>query len=232
MAGILEKDSFYSMDEIVAALKSADEYMEYKLAADIEYSRIDCGQDGVEELLVTAPFEASEIFTLYMIIKEIDGELTICFAQDAWSRCDVSVGADGTIESSGSGGAAVHVNDYAFVDGSGDYHFYYGMEETLTLFGDYYVYENTDYKTISSEGLDREHIGIRDYYFEADYENRKHYYSYFMIDDNYNDITTDADYEDSNELKKRFAQIGVQTYTKQDMDEMLSERSKEIGYPE
>ena len=43
----------------------------------------------------------------------------------------------------------------------------------------------------------------------------------------------DTDYEDSNELKKRFAQIGVQTYTKQDMDEIteqLTDVAAQTGY--
>ena len=60
--------------------------------------------------------------------------------------------------------------------------------------------------------------------------SRDHYYSYFVIDDNFNDVTTDADYDDSNELKKRFTDAGIKTYTKSEIDQMLKDRATQIGY--
>ena len=169
-------------------------------------------------------------FTLYMIIKDIDGELVICFDQDAWSRSDLQVEADGKISSGGSGGAAIHIVDYAFVDAKGDYKFFYGCEETLTLYNDIYLYDKTDYQVLPVDGLDVDHIGIRDYYFEADYEQRTHYYEYFMINDNYEDVTTDADYEDSNPVKQKFNECGVKAYTHADIEALLNARAADIGY--
>ena len=122
--------------------------------------------------------------------------------------------------------------DRALVDAKGEYKFYYGVEETLTMYGEYYVYTGKDdYTTITADGLDPEHVGVRDYYFEADYDSRTHYYEYFMIDDNYEDVTTEADYDDSNELKKKFTEAGVKTYTRSEMEQMLKDRAAEIGYP-
>lgn len=236
-ASVLEVGKSYTMDEIAKALENADEYSGFKLSSDIQYSNIDCGQDGIPELLVVAPFTDSqapdgEEYQLYMIIKAIDGELVICFDQDSWSRSGVTVNDDGTIDGDGSGGAAVHVSDYSFVDGNGDYKFYYGVEETLTLYGDYYAYTSpSNYITISTDGLDSDHLGVRDYYFDPDYDKRDHYYEYFVIDDNFNDVTTDADYDDSNELKKRFTEAGITTYTKSEMEKMRGDRASEIGYP-
>ena len=216
----------YTISEIVSALEAVSEN---KASSDVKYTDIDCGEDGVKELLAEVQF--GEEFTLYMIIKQIDDELVMCFDQDGWSRSYVTVNADGTIESGGSSGAAVHSVDYAFVDQNGDYKFYYGVEETLTLYGDFYAYKNgTDYVTISTEGLDIDHLGVRDYYFDADYENRSHYYSYFVIDDSFEDVTTDSDYDDSNELKKRFTEAGIETYTKAEMEQMVKDRASEIGY--
>ena len=80
------------------------------------------------------------------------------------------------------------------------------------------------------DGLDVDHIGIRDYYFEADYEQRTHYYEYFMINDNYEDVTTDADYEDSNPVKQKFSECGVKTYTHDDIEALLNARAADIGY--
>ena len=224
----LEKGEAYTIDEIGKAVERPDENMQFN--STIDFTTIDCGQDGAPELLVEAGF--GDEFSLLMIIKQIDDELVICFDQDTWSRSYVEVKPDGTIEGSGSNGANAHVVDYAYVDHNGDYKYYYGLEETLTLFGDIYAYtKGTDYKTISSEGLDGDHLGIRDFYFEADYDKREHYYNYFVLDDNYDDVTTDADYDDSNELKKRFTEAGIKTYTKAEMDKMIKDRAAEIGYP-
>ncbi len=222
----LKAGESYTIDDIVSALEKSGEY---KHSGEVEYTDIDCGQDGAKELLARVPF--GDEFSLYMIIKQIDEELVMCFDQDGWSRSYVTVNADGTIESGGSGGATVHSIDYAYVDHNGDYKFYYGVEETLTLFGDLYAYKTgTDYVTIPTDGLDVDHLGIRDYYFDADYEKRTHYYSYFVIDDSFEDVTKDSDYDDSNELKKRFTDAGIKTYTKAEMDQMVKDRAAEIGY--
>lgn len=227
---VLEVGKAYSMDEIVKAIGTVDEYSEFKLTSDIVFSEIDCGEDGVRELLVEAPF--NEEFRLYMILKEIDGELVICFSQDGWSRSYVEVEPDGRIISSGSAGAAVHVFDYGYVNAKGEYQYYYGCEETTTLYGDFYAYTSgEDYKLISTEGLDADHLGVREYYFEPEYEKREYYYTYFVMDDNYNDITKDEDFDDSNELKKRFAEAGIKTYTQKEIDQILKDRATQIGYP-
>ena len=216
----------YTIDEIISALEKSGEY---KHSGEIEYSEIDCGEDGAKELLARVPF--GDEFSLYMIIKQIDEELVMCFDQDGWSRSYVTVNADGTIESGGSSGATVHSVDYAFVDHNGDYKFYYGVEETLTLFGSIYAYKTgTDYVEIPVDGLDVDHLGVRDYYFDADYEKRSHYYSYFVIDDSFEDVTKDSDYDDSNELKKRFTDAGIKTYTKAEMDQMVKDQAEKIGY--
>jgi hypothetical protein len=221
----LEKGKSYTMGEIISALEGSTDY---KKASDTTYTMIDCGSDGIPEMLTETFFDPE--FTLYMIIKDIDGELVICFDQDAWSRSEVQVEADGKISSGGSAGAAVHIMDYAYVDAKGDYKFFYGCEETLTLYNDIYLYDKTDYQVLPVDGLDVDHIGIRDYYFEADYEQRTHYYEYFMINDNYEDVTTDADYEDSNPVKQKFSECGVKTYTHADIEALLNARAADIGY--
>ncbi len=221
-------DESFTIDEIVNAIEERNADMDLKLSSDVEYSMIDCGSDGVQELLAQAHF--GDEFTLNMIIKEIGGELVMCWDQDSWSRSYVDVKSNGVIEGGGSSGAAVHGTEYAYVDGNGDYKFYYGCEETLTLYGDFYAFKGNDLATIPTEGLDSDHLGVWDYYFDADPMSREHYYSYFVIDDNFNDVTTDADYDDSNELKKRFTEAGIKTYTKSEIDQMLKDRATKIGY--
>ncbi|MCR5431241.1 MAG: hypothetical protein K6E95_01645 [Lachnospiraceae bacterium] len=228
---VLEVGKSYTWDDISKALETVDEFSEVKQSGDVTYHMIDCGKDGILELYAEAPF--NEEYTLYMIVKEFDGELQIIFTQDGWSRSSVLVGENGEVITGGSAGAAVHVSDYAYIDAEGKYKYYYGVTETLTLFGDYYAFTTgDDFVTIPTEGLDSEHIGIDDYYIEDENGGRVHYHHYFMIDDDFNDITTDADYSDDNEIKKRFADAGIKTYTSAEIDEILSTKGTELNIPD
>ncbi len=229
-AAALEVGQSYTVEEIAEALKTVGEYKDVITSVSVDYSNIDCGQDGVPELLAEA--HMGDEFRLFLIIKEIDGELVICFDQDAWSRSDTVVNTDGTIETGGSGGAALHYMDYSFVDANGDYKYYYGVEETSSLYGGYYAYKKgEDFVEIATDDLDWEHTGVRDYYFEPDYQMRDNYYTYFIMDDQYMDITTNDDYDDSNVLKQRFTEAGIQIYTMAEINDMLVSRGKEIGWP-
>ena len=235
LSDILEDGQSYSLSEISDKIASSGDYS-FKINGDATYRSIDCGNDGNKELLVSQEYTAGdmggEIFTLFMILKDMGGELKICYDQDMWSRSDITINDDGTIYGSGSGGAALHVYDFAFVDAKGDYHFYYGSEENITPFGDFYYNVNGESKSLSLEGLDTDHLIINTYYFEPDYEKRNDYISYNMIDDNYNLVTKDEDYTDANEVYKRLTENGIKVYKNLELANLLHDRAVEIGYPD
>jgi hypothetical protein len=234
LSAVLTPGESYTIFEIRDKAGIIDDFVQYKPQGDAEFSYIDCGSDGSKELLVKQAFAADdmyEVFTLNMIIKDIDGELYICWDQDTWSRSDVTVNEDGTIEGGGSGGAALHYTDLSFVDANGDYHYFYGLESYMTPYGDYYSYRDGDYTLVSLEGLDNEHLAIDAYYFDSDPEKRSDYPTYSILDDNYNDVTTDADYSDDNEVMKRFRDAGINIYTRDEINDILDKRAGEIGYP-
>jgi major membrane immunogen (membrane-anchored lipoprotein) len=229
LEGILNDGEYYSAEDIIEAVRAnVDEHVGIS-DGDIIYSAIDCGSDGNEELLVQFPF--GEGFQLYMVIKDMDGDLVVCYDQDAWDRKYVEISEDGLVQCGGSSGANVHGSDFGYIDADGVYHYYYGVQETITLYGDIYLMDKGEVTTVSAEGLDNDHIGLREYYFEPIYEDRTYYYNYFILDDEFNDVTTEADYDDSNELKQRIEGAGFKTYTKSEIDQMLADRAKEIGYP-
>jgi hypothetical protein len=235
LSDILEDGQSYSILEISDKLASSGGYS-FKVNGDATYRTIDCGNDGENELLYQQEFTAGdmggEIFTLFMILKDMGGELKICYDQDMWSRSDVTINDDGTIYGSGSGGAALHVYDFSYVDAKGDYHFYYGSEENITPFGDFYYNVNGESKSLSLEGLDTDHLIINTYYFEPEYEKRNDYVSFNMIDDNYNLVTTDEDYTDANEVYKRLTENGIKVYKNLELANLLHDRAVEIGYPD
>lgn len=228
VSDVLQNGGKYTVYEIAQAIVTENSDSQFTLNPDIKSQVIDCGMDGVPELLVEVRFNERNIeeYVLHMIIKDIGGELVLCYDGVSWSRSNIVVNYDGTIEGDGSGGAVVHYYDYAFVDAYGNYHFYYGLEETYELYGDYNAYTvGENYTVIPVDGLDGDNIGIKDYYFEPNFENRINYYSYFYTDDNYKDSN------DSQLLKKKFESFGLNLYSQSEMDEILKKKALEIGYP-
>ena len=226
---VFEEDEFYSMDEIIEACKELGWYN-----ADgnptITYTEIDCGDDCIPELYVDIQFGAAS--SLAMIIKEVDGELVLCYDEVYGDRYMLEIGSDGTIEGSGSSAANIHYTENAFINGDGEYVFYYGCRVSLGLADNFNLYTSgINEADVCTDGLDVDHIGVEQYYFDADYKTCDKYYHYYIFDDNFEDISTDADYEDSSEIKQAFSDAGVLTYTQDEIDEMLAERAEEIGYP-
>ncbi|RKM55996.1 hypothetical protein D6855_15305 [Butyrivibrio sp. CB08] len=231
---VLDAGQSYTLSEISDKLATYDTF-EFKPNGDATYRNIDCGNDGTPELLVSQEYTAGEmggeVFTLFMILKDMGGELKICFDQDMWSRSDLTINDDGTIYGDGSGGAALHIYDYAYVDAAGDYHFYYGCEENITPFGDFYYFQDGQSKSMSLEGLDTDHLIIVAYYFEPDYEKRSDFVSFNIIDDNYNLVTTESDFDASSPVVKRISESGIKFYQPLELAVMLRDRATEIGYP-
>ncbi|MCR5054050.1 MAG: hypothetical protein K6A69_04335 [Lachnospiraceae bacterium] len=227
---VLSVGSAYDINEIIDLISSGDEYMEMHVSSDPMYRMIDCGSDGEPELLVSVEFEGPEIFTLFLVIKEIDGELNIIYDADMWSRSETIINDDGTIETGGSGGAAIHYSSDAFIDKDGNYKFYYGVETEYCPL-EFYVDRNGSFEPISFEGTDTDHLVVYTYSTEAAGGDTTYYYSYGVLDDNFNEITTEADFSDDNAYKQVFMNAGIDVYSKSEIDSILSNKATEIGYP-
>lgn len=226
LSQVLTVGESYTISEICEALKQIEDFQD---EPDITYSMIDCGSDGEEELLVEAQLSAA--FGLDMIIKDIDGEFVICYDQSATERSYISVGTDGTIESGGASAANIHNMDYAFVDGAGEYHFFYGVTETLSVFDTYDIYVGDSVTSISAEGIDAEHMAVLEYYFEENYEERNCFYSFYTFDDSYNEVDTEEGRADIAEFGVRFKDAGYLIYDQDGINAVLKDRAEEIGYP-
>ncbi|MCR4649892.1 MAG: hypothetical protein K5776_12530 [Lachnospiraceae bacterium] len=225
----LKVGEYYTMDEIVLALSDYGEGMGFASQNPANYELIDCGNDGIPELLATIDFEPE--FTLYMIIKEIDGELVICYTGDGWSRNSITIHQDGTILSVGSGGANVVVASAECVNADGTYNYFYGVTETGSPTNEYYANTSKgEYKVINLDGIDLNNIFISGYYFTSDYNESEYYYTLFEMDDNRNDITSESTFKKCEELIKRFEKEGIKINTNEEIQEMLDERAAKINY--
>lgn len=231
---VLEEGGVYTWEQISKALGSVEygpgSSASFTQTDDESYREIDCGNDGVRELCVEGVF--NDEYGLHMIIKYLDGELRIVYIGDSWNRSDLTIEDNGVITGSGSAGATVHVTDYACVDENGDYHFCYGVTQWLTLYDNMYVHtEGDELTTLPLSGIDMFHLGLNEYWTEDEMNNRTYYYEYFVLDDDYNDITTEADYSDSFELRKRFADLGIKTYTSEEIKKLIEAKKEEIQFP-
>ena len=74
LSQVLTVGESYTISEICDALKQIEDFRQ---DAEITYSKVDCGSDGEEELLVEAQLGAG--FGLDMIIKKVDEEFVICY---------------------------------------------------------------------------------------------------------------------------------------------------------
>ena len=232
LSSALEEGKSYTINQIIYLVQNSGP-MPNKAEPELEYERIDCGSDGIAELLTTMTMGSMR---LYMILKDIDGELVICYAESAsisqntpLAKIEVKINDDGTTSKiMDPGEGKVAFEEYSIIDAAGDYHLYYGLETTTTFYADYYFTKDADNKIkISPNGLDSEHIVLYEYYFSPD----EHYMTYSMIDDDGKDVTTDADYDDSNKVVQQFAREGVKIYTAKEIEDMLSQRAKELNYP-
>lgn len=226
----LEEGESYTIKQIVFLLQSKGN-MPNSVEPDITYDRIDCGGDGVQELLVKFTLGTTE---MDMIIKDIDGELVICYAEECTLSKDLpqgyfefTVNPDGTSSRFFFSKGRTEMREYSYVDGNGDYHLYYGLEKTTRFIMDYTVKTGGEKVKVWPDGLDGEHIVLYDYYFS----DEEHIMSYEVIDENGNEVTTDKDYVESNDVVKCFADAGIKIYSDKEIEKLLSDRAKEIGYP-
>ncbi|SKB84287.1 hypothetical protein SAMN06296386_106153 [Lachnospiraceae bacterium] len=224
----LENGKEYDINEIIKCAEEGD-YTSRTLAGDPKASFIDCGEDGVKELLVKMDFGASS--SLSMILKDIDGKLRICYSGESWDRSELSIGDTGMISSSGSGGATVHGYDESFVNADGEYKFFYSCMTEGDPYSYYAYTSDDDYEKLSFDDLETQYFMINSYCVKDDNGHSTYYYNYDMLDEDYNPITTDSDFAASNPYRKKFAEAGITVYTRDEIDDILAKKAEEIEYP-
>ena len=182
----LSEGKEYTLTEIIDNLKQFMENDFWQIRPDsqgIEYAYIDCGNDGVKELLILLhlPVE-NEDFDVRMVVKDIGGTLTVVYDNDSWSRSETIVNEYGYVIGGGSGGASSEVSEYGVIDKDGKFKYIYGVD-----------YENGELGYI---------------WFEPEYEKRTTYYTYdpgFTTDRM--KVVTKAEAEDM--IKKRTEEANI-----------------------
>jgi hypothetical protein len=119
-----KKGSVYTLSEVLEIIITY--YYEYPTNMNIQfidYSYIDCGKDGVNELVLR--FNGMDIYaedddsTLAYIIKYIDGKLSLCYYYETWARSESTLNEYGFYQSYGSIGFNHHSSGCSLIDKDG-----------------------------------------------------------------------------------------------------------------
>jgi len=132
---LYNKGSGYTLSELLHVVTSHYfKYSEKKKIDYMDYSYIDCGKDGVNELVLR--FNGMDIYeesTLVYIIKYIEGKLSVCYYYETWSRSESTINEYGYYQSNGSNGASNHSEEYSVIDKDGNWQFIASIESELDI---------------------------------------------------------------------------------------------------
>ena len=238
---LYKKESEYTFSEVLDIV-TANYFENFtnKKIKYIDYSYIDCGKDGVNELALR--FNGMDIYeeyddsTLVYIIKYIDEKLSLCYYYETWARSDSTMNEYGYYQSGGSNGASNYSNDYGLIDKDGNWQFIVSIESELDInqlawsdklgqipivaemkgIGDeielYTICFNNNEKATNS----------------VEVGNKECYYTFYVYDNNMNPIKDENLYTNSI-YKEIFDEAKVPFITPDKMLALISEKEEKVG---
>ncbi|MBO4775086.1 MAG: hypothetical protein J5515_00605 [Lachnospiraceae bacterium] len=133
---IWDEDDYYTLDEMTAArgtyftdyyFANGYEDLEVTYDATIYYAYIDCGADGVKDLGIRIDYSVDTGYGDYdqfisdsFILMVLDGELKCVTLTEDYYRSRGEFNEYGFIFEGGSGGAALYIESYRFINSEGE----------------------------------------------------------------------------------------------------------------
>jgi len=238
--GWFEEGKEYSYDEMCSAF--AGDFTD--MFADVVlnnacYAFIDCGADGVPELIISQEYTFEyDTANLYSIFKYIDGKVCCVSSQYGYYRSFVSVNEYGYICNGGSGGAALYYQDNSFINKDGEEVFLYSESDEMAMSDAYIpIYSFPGHE--APEGYPEDLYQYSDegnyytcvtynftqYQYVEDGEDEEYYknnfYTFYDEDGIY--AAPDA------ELEKIYKDNGIKFYTTTEADQMVKEHEASLG---
>lgn len=238
---LYKKGSEYTLSEVLDIVTA--NYFQYSKNKKIEfinYRYIDCGKDGVNELVLRFNgmdiYEMDDDSTLVYIIKYIDGKLSLCYCYETWARSDSTMNQYGYYQSGGSNGATNHGTEYGLIDKDGNWQFIVSIESEqdinqLTWSDELgMIPKVAKTKGISGEiELDTICFDNNENAAESDgVSNKECYYTFYVYDDDGKPIE-DAYLYTNSIYKEIFDQALVPFITPDEVSNMISEKEKKVG---
>jgi hypothetical protein len=235
-----EMGSEYTLSEILDIV--TDRYFEYstdKKIQYIDYSYLDCGKDGVNELFLR--FNGMDLYgeeddsTLVYIIKYIDGKLDLCYTYETWARSESSINEYGYYQCSGSNGATNHGSEDGLVDKDGNWQPIVSIESELDL-NQLARLDGLEQLPIvaESKGITNEielqsiHLNKDEEVANSEEENSESLYTFYVYDENY-ELIEDANLYTNSIYKDIFDESKVPFVTPDEIAAMILEKEEEVG---
>lgn len=237
---LFRSDKEYTFSEVLDVITEFYfQYSDDKRLESIDYGYIDCGNDGVKELVICFNgidvYAANDSSTLVYVIKYIEGELALCYSYETWPRSYTEINEYGYYESAGSSGATNHSFESGIIDKDGNVKSIVYIESEFELYGLGW-HEELSKLSEAAEGKE-----INDYFevlrisFDRNgndsflgSNNGKEVYSFYIYDENFDEIEDDTLYTQS-VYKDIFDEAGVSFVTPDEFENMILEKEEELG---
>ena len=237
-----------TLGEVIDLITTIDRYdgTTEKIGLDkIKYAYIDCGNDGNKELLININTKDDmEIYEQYVVVKEIDGVLSMIYSDATWPRSYIYFNKYGYIFGNSSGGASHHEFDKSFIDADGNIHYLYHNRDDEIVLGAADISFNGEpqfvpesiqldgryaFLTFDFNGTpENDSDDVYTYAKQSGEESRdwsKGYrcYSSFVL------LQDDLIYDSSFPLKQFFDTKGLKICTLSEVEQMISEKEASEG---
>lgn len=213
-------------------------YSDNEAINHIDYSYIDCGKDGINELALrfNGVYEDMDEKIPVYIIKLVNGKLTLCYYYETWSRSDATLNEYGYYQSTGSSGASNDISDSGVIDKDGNWQSIVTIESEM---GINQLSLSDSLKQIPivaeakgiSDGIQLDTICFDDDLNESNLDetvNKKCFYTFYAFNDNWEPIEDDNLYTNSI-YKEIFDEASVSFITPDEVSTMISEKENKLG---
>lgn len=211
-----------------------EQYWGLEGTPEVEYSYLDCGNDGEAELAVRfvgmGIYSPGDDSTLVYIIKEMDERLELCYCYETWARSDTSINRYGYVTSGGSGGASNHGYGAGYIDETGKWNYLYYTEEEYDI---NQLGWSDDLKEIPRVAENKSYEGdivvctttFEDMSSPEAYYNTERFYTYYASE-------AEGDIYAEGVVKEIFDEAGVKYYRPEEIDDMISIKEASLGITE
>ncbi|SDB53650.1 hypothetical protein SAMN02910298_02745 [Pseudobutyrivibrio sp. YE44] len=222
LSEVLVDGQSYSLIDIEQTLSENSEYGEnWFYENNVKESYIDLGLDSTYELKL----DIGAMLNLTLVVKNVDGELIICFSGDATDITYTDVQYSGNVFFSFMHSYLTHDYEKGFIDADGKYHLL-----VLSSEEGYNIAQDGD--LVYNEQLIGKGIGM---YIQKCSLNRDYtepFYVVYIVDKENLDILEDkSDSQDPYRLAiNALAEEGIEAISADEADKMLDEKRHKMGY--
>lgn len=227
-------DYGYKLSDLIDTAEEYEYTTEIDRANCVSYRYVDCGADGIPELLVTVDYVCGWYNAqTYFLIKDFNGKLYITYSEESWYRHFIEIEDDGEVTTSFSNGAFDHEYIKGFLNANGVYTNLYrcNIQDLRPDIGNYKYYdENNKYHVIEfyTDGLD---VPYKDFSIMEIYigDSASPVYTYSVWNENGTDTTTEANFEDTDRIVRIMNYYGLKVFAHSEIEEMVFGTAEQMG---